>query len=139
MTLRLEADGTFGSLQQPDRTLHMRGAAGATTLLFVSNAGPLLWTIGAGGRIGLMQLSGDAASTAPVVGKTASGVWAGPLIAGSLAYPIASSRWFIELGGEGGIVALPLGALIDQQARFYALNGPWFGLHASLGADLGHR
>ena len=97
MSLRIEADGTFGSLQQPDRTLHMRGAAGATTLLFAGHAGSLLWTIGAGGRIGLMQLSGDAASTAPVVGKTASGLWAGPVIAGSRPirsrHRVGSSRW----------------------------------------------
>jgi hypothetical protein len=139
MSLGLDVDGTFGSLQQPDRTLRMRGAAGAGTLSFVGNAASLRWTVGAGGRIGLMQMSGEPTRAAPVVGKTASGIWAGPVIAASLAYPLASSRGFIEMGTEGGIVLLPLGALIDQQDRFYVLNGPWLGLHVSLGLDLARR
>jgi len=139
MSLGLDVDGTFGSLQQPDRTLHMRGAAGAVTLLLVGNAGSLLWKLGAGGRVGLMQMNGEPTRTATVVGKTATGIWAGPVIAGSMAYPLATSRWFFEVGAEGGLIALPLGALIDQQDRFYVLNGPWLGLHASLGLDLGRH
>jgi hypothetical protein len=138
MSLGAEVDGTFGALHGADRTLHMRGVAGSATLLFVGNAGRLAWAIGAGGRLGLLQLSGEVGQSAPIVGKTASGVWAGPLIATTLSYPLAS-RWFIEVGAEGGIVTLPLGALIDQGQRFYTLDGPWLGLRASLGFDLARK
>jgi hypothetical protein len=139
VSLGADIDGTFGSLHVGDRLLHMRGAAGSATLLFVGNSGPLAWAIGAGGRVGVLQLSGEVTASAPVVGKTASGIWAGPMIAGALSYPLAASRGFIEVGAEGGIVTLPLSALTDQSQRFFVLDGPWLGLRASLGLDLARR
>ncbi len=115
-----DVTGTFGSVRQSDRLLRMRGASGSATLLFVGDAGPVGWALGAGGRVGLMQLSGEA--SLPLIGKTASGLWAGPMITANMSYPLASSRWFIGLGAEGGIVTLPLGALTDQAQRFYVLG-----------------
>jgi hypothetical protein len=135
----IEADGNFGKLHQSDRTLQMRGASGSATLLFVGTAGAASWSLGAGARLGYVQLTGEPGPGASVIGKSSSGVWAGPLVLASMSFPLGSSRGFVELGAEGGVVTLPIGALIDQSQRFYTLDGPWLGLHASLGLDLARR
>jgi hypothetical protein len=139
VSLRAEGDGTFGKLHQSDRSLQMRGASGLATLLIVGTINSVSWSFGAGGRLGYLQLTGEPGANASVIGKSSSGMWAGPLVLASMSYPLGSSRGFVELGAEGGVVTLPIGALVDQSQRFYTLDGPWLGLHASLGLDLAHR
>jgi hypothetical protein len=139
VALRAEGDGTFGKLRELDRSLLLRGGGGSVTLLWMGTAGPATWSLGAGGRLGFLRLTGEAGANAGVIGQSSSGVWAGPLLLADLSYPLGSSRGFIELGAEGGVVTLPLGALIDQGQRFYTLDGPWLGLQASMGLDLTHR
>jgi hypothetical protein len=134
-----DIDGTFGSVEAPDRALALRGGAAAATLLFLGGAGSIGWGIGVGGRAGLLEMVGEPGRDAPLSGRAASGVWAGPMIAGKVSYAFASSRWLVELGAEGGVVAAPLAALIDQSQRFYVLEGPWLGVRASLGFDLASR
>jgi hypothetical protein len=139
VAIHAEADGTFGKLRQLDRSLLLSGGGGSATLLFVGTAGSVTWSLGAGGRMGFLRMTGEAGANAGVIGKASSGVWAGPLLFADLSYPLGSSRGFIEVGAEGGVVTLPLGALIDQNQRFYTLDGPWLGLQVSLGFDLTHR
>jgi hypothetical protein len=134
--LAADVAGNLGAVEREGKQLRLRGVGASMALLASHDGARLQWGVGLGGRIGWMQLRGEPISDPQVEGKTASGIWGGPMAVGQIAYALPISRMIVGMGVEAGLITLPLAGLIDsQQPPFFALSGPWLGAHVSLGFE----
>jgi hypothetical protein len=89
--------------------------------------------IGPGGRLGWMRLSPEAVTG--YASSTVSGVWGGPSLNLRARWHLGRT-WRLRLGGEAGVVTLPVQGLVDGNESLAEARGAWLSVALGLAVDL---